>query len=259
MGLFDNIFKKPKKEDVKKGETPQTSQLSTNTTSSISSANGYEELSRVVKESSERTAEVLAGRAAKEKTINIYSDYAETVIIEQLDSVFDDLKARAQDFEDIGTDTLGDINADIQYYNDSFQMLTKLSDQERFALRSGVSPNTRDDSKSGLIGRLAETEQHLKVLKIRYRAKHTPNMESILKKLTGDFKAIDDELKEKSGGRETSERKEIHTTSRDNTLGTGFSSLAKSAERRVDSDMGKTQEKPKEPMSFDDLLSGPML
>jgi len=259
MGLFDNIFKKPKKEEVKKGEAPQTSQLSTNTTSSISAANGYEELSRVVEESSERTAEVLAGRDAQEKVATTYSDYAENILISDLDSAFDNAKARAMHINALDKDTFENVSSEIQKFNDLMQRATQLSKQERFASESIATSDTKDYYRIYLLGLLEESGKHLTVLKNRYRAKPTTTRENLITEMTEEFQEIDDMLKGKVTDKKKSKVEEEPTISDDERLRLEFYGLAKSAERRVHSDMGKTQEKPKEPMSLDDLLNGPML
>lgn len=259
MGLFDNIFKKPKKEDVKKGETPQTSQLSTNTTSSISSANGYEKLSRIVNESSERTAEVLAGRDAKEKVAMTYSDYAENVLISDLDSAFDNAKARAAYVNNLDEVTFENVSREIQDINDLMQEITQLDEQERFDSESIATSDTKDFYRIYLSGLLKESEKHLAALKSRYRSEPTTTREDFIKEMTEEFQIIDGMLKGKDADKKTSKVEEKPTISDDERLRSEFYGLAKSAKRRVDSDMGKTQEKPKEPMSLDDLLSGPML
>lgn len=258
MALFRSPLKKTAdkvKNGREKEKTTQTSQGGSNITSGIFSAN-EDKAKGEVEGSYGRTAQILAGKAAQEEVSEISSSYAETVIIADLERAFNDVKARAKHLNDTAAVTvaLGNINREIQEYNDLMQRVTQLSEQDRFDPRLIASPNTKDYSIIYLSGLLEESAKHLDVLKSRYRTEPTLVRENIIKRITEEFKAINDKLIGEDIGRGTSK-----PTLKDKNLRSGFSSLAESAERRVDSDMGKTQEKPKKPMTLDDLLNGPML
>ena len=263
MGFLDFLKKKPSKEDVEDAKNVEVelteTQVGSNTTSSMSSANGYQILEQTANDSYARTTQILAGRDAQEKVATTYSNYAETVIISSLDRAFANVRARAKYINGIDEVTLGDVSREIQGINDLMQEMTQLEEQDRFDPESIASLNTKDYSKIYLSRLLEESEKHLTVLKSRYRSEPTTTRENLITEMTEEFQKIDDMLKGKAIDKKTSKVEEEPTISDDERFRLDFFGLAKSAEKRVDSDLAKTQEKPTQDITLDDLLNGPML
>lgn len=263
MGFLDFLKKKPPKEDVEdaknvEGELTET-QLSSNTSSSTSIPYTNQQLREASDDVQTSMARALAGGATQQNVAKIYSDYAETVLIPDLDRAFGDVKARAKYINGLDEVTFGNVSSEIQKFNDLMQRATQLSKQERFASESIATSDTKDYYRIYLSGLLEESGKHLAILKNRYRAKPTTTRENLITEMTEEFQKIDDMLKGKATDKKTSKVEEEPTISDDERLRLDFFGLAKSAEKRVDSDLAKTQEKPTQDITLDDLLNGPML